>query len=123
VALRVRRPAASDLAALLNRSRSDHLTYTPIGGSLGGALPLRMRRRQWSTALPAESFDRAVVAIEQWNVHRGAGLEVLTDGRIAVGTNVVSSAPLPVGFILWRARSALPRMPCSRSPSAVTSPP
>lgn len=32
-------------------------------------------------------------------MHRGAGLEVLTDGGIAVGTNVALSAPLPVAHI------------------------
>jgi uncharacterized protein (UPF0548 family) len=32
-------------------------------------------------------------------VHRGAGLEVLTDGAIARGTNVALNAPLPVGSI------------------------
>ena len=32
-------------------------------------------------------------------MHRGAGLEVATDGPITVGTNVAICAPLPVGFV------------------------
>jgi uncharacterized protein (UPF0548 family) len=32
-------------------------------------------------------------------VHRTAGLEILADGPIAVGTNVAFSAPLPLGFV------------------------
>jgi hypothetical protein len=31
--------------------------------------------------------------------NRGAGLDVLPDGSLAVGTNVAMSAPLPVGFV------------------------
>jgi uncharacterized protein (UPF0548 family) len=32
-------------------------------------------------------------------MHRGAGLRVVADGPIAVGTNVAFSAPLPIGFV------------------------
>lgn len=99
VALRLRRPTARALAALLARSQKDSVTYTPVGGSLGHPIPPRLRRREWSQELPAGSFERASQAIRAWQVHRGAGLEVVTDGGITVGTNVAMSAPLPVGFI------------------------
>jgi uncharacterized protein (UPF0548 family) len=59
-----------------------------------------MPRRRWSTALDGpEAFDRAVGAIHDWAVHRGAGLLVAADGPIAVGTNVALVAPLPVGYV------------------------
>jgi uncharacterized protein (UPF0548 family) len=39
------------------------------------------------------------LAIEGWAVHREAGLSVVADGPIEVGTNVAMSAPLPIGFV------------------------
>jgi uncharacterized protein (UPF0548 family) len=44
------------------------------------------------------AFDRGIDAIRTWAIHRGAGLQVATDGPIAMGTNVALSAALPVGF-------------------------
>jgi uncharacterized protein (UPF0548 family) len=100
VALRLRRPTSEQLAALLARCREDELTYRPIGGSLGGVVPRGFHRRTWTTELPgADAFDRGRDAIRAWAVHRGAGLDVLPDGLVTVGTNVAMSAPLPVGFV------------------------
>ena len=47
----------------------------------------------------AHAYEAGVAAIHEWAVHRGAGLAVLADGPIAVGTNVALAAPLPIGFI------------------------
>ena len=59
-----------------------------------------MQRREWIVRLDGEgAFDRAVAALRSWSVHRGSGLDVLTDGELAVGTNVALTAPLPVGFV------------------------
>jgi uncharacterized protein (UPF0548 family) len=100
VAVRWRRPTEKELAGLLERSRADALSYEPIGGSLGGPTPSALRRRRWSTVLQgAGAFARGVEALRAWQVHRGAGLEVATDGPIAVGTNVALSTPLPLGFV------------------------
>jgi len=95
------RPATSDdLAALLLRSRSDALTYGPTGGSLDGSTPPGLKRRLWTTTLSgADAFDRGVVALRSWAVHRRAGLALAADGRIAVGTNVAFRAPLPIGYV------------------------
>jgi uncharacterized protein (UPF0548 family) len=84
---------------LLERSQRDRVTYAPTGSSLSGPVPPGLTRRQWSVELPVGSFDCAVRALHEWEVHRGSGLAVLTDGDITVGTNVAMSAPLPVGFI------------------------
>jgi uncharacterized protein (UPF0548 family) len=85
---------------LLEECRSDTLTYEPSGGSIDGTTPSGLQRRHWTSVLRGTgSFDRACEAIRTWAVHRGAGLEVATDGPIAVGTNVAISAPLPVGFV------------------------
>jgi uncharacterized protein (UPF0548 family) len=46
-----------------------------------------------------DAFERARAALDRWTVHRGAGLLLLADGPIAPGTNVVFSAPLPIGFV------------------------
>jgi uncharacterized protein (UPF0548 family) len=96
----LRRPTPEQLAELLVRCRDDDLTYQPTGGSLGGAVPTGLRRRQWTAALTgADVFDRGRDALRTWAVHRGAGLQVAPDGPLAIGTNVAISAPLPVGFV------------------------
>jgi uncharacterized protein (UPF0548 family) len=100
VGVRLHRPTSRQLAVLLEGCRSDTLTYEPSGGSLDGTTPSGLQRHRWTTGLPGtESFGRAVEAIRTWAMHRGAGLEVATDGPVAVGTNVALSAPLPVGFV------------------------
>jgi uncharacterized protein (UPF0548 family) len=47
----------------------------------------------------ADSFPRAVEALWEWRVHRGAGLALATDGPLKVGTNIAFSAPLPLGYV------------------------
>jgi uncharacterized protein (UPF0548 family) len=46
-----------------------------------------------------DAFPRAVEALRDWRVHRGAGLELATDGPLRIGTNLAFSAPLPLGFV------------------------
>ena len=99
MAVRLRRPTETDLATLLARCREDSLTYAPTGGSLVGDAPEGLRRHSWATELPDGSFARGVEALKSWSMHRGAGLEVASDGPIAVGTNVAVSAPLPLGYV------------------------
>jgi uncharacterized protein (UPF0548 family) len=100
MAVRLRRPTDASLSRLLERSRLAELTYEPTGCSLGRTLPPGMRRRQWRMALPKpDSFERGVIALTEWTMHRAAGLGVMTDGPLMEGTNVAMSAPLPVGFV------------------------
>lgn len=101
MALRIRRPTDAQLAALLERCRSDRLSYEPIGASLDPAVAVPgLQRKRWTTALDgANAFDRGVDALRTWAVQRGSGLVVAADGPIAVGTNVALGVPLPVGFI------------------------
>jgi uncharacterized protein (UPF0548 family) len=99
VTVRLRRPDESDLAELLAKCRDAALTYTPVGGSLDGVVSTGLHRHRWSVALPLGTLERAKEAITAWKVHRGAGLSVVADGPITVGTNVAMSAPLPVGFV------------------------
>ncbi len=89
-----------DLGALLERGRTDSLTYAPAGVSMGDLAPSGLKRRHWTTPLAgSNAFERAVEALRTWGMHRGAGLRVAADGPIAVGTNVAFSAPLPIGFV------------------------
>ena len=92
VAIRLRRRSIADLERILAGCADDDLTYGPTGLSLGDPQSSEMTRRVWSVDLPAASFDQAKSAIQGWRVHRGAGLEVLADGAIAVGTNVAMCA-------------------------------
>ncbi len=89
-----------DLGALLERARTDALTYAPAGVSMGDLAPAGLKRRHWTTPLAgANAFECAVEALRTWGMHRGAGLRLAADGPIAVGTNVAFSAPLPIGFV------------------------
>ena len=98
--LRLRAPTETDLAAQLERCRIDELTYRPAGISLGRETPRGLERRHWTTTLRGNNaFERGCEALRTWTVHRGAGLILLADGPIAVGTNVAFSAPLPIGFV------------------------
>lgn len=58
-------------------------------------------RRVWRTSLDGgpDSFARGREALSLWAVHRGSGLDVVTDGPLAVGTHVAMAAPLTVGWV------------------------
>jgi uncharacterized protein (UPF0548 family) len=99
MSIRLRRPTDEALNGLLGRCRDTSLTYSPLGRSLDGATPKGLHRHSWSVALPVETYDAAVGALNGWAVHRTSGLTVVADGPIEVGTNVAMSAPLPVGFV------------------------
>jgi uncharacterized protein (UPF0548 family) len=106
VGIRLRRPTSDDLAVLLDGCISDSLSYEPVGVSMDRtATTPGLHRRRWTTRLPdPATFTAGIAAIRKWAVHRGAGLDVATDGQIAVGTNVALSAPLPVGFAIATCR-------------------
>lgn len=93
--VRLRRPSSAQLQELLEDCTLVDLTYSPTGVTITGSAIVGLTRRTWSTTLAAGAFDAARLAIDEWAVHRGAGLVVETDGPIAVGTNVALSAPLP----------------------------
>jgi uncharacterized protein (UPF0548 family) len=89
-----------DLGALLERARTDSLTYAPAGVSMGDVAASGLTRRHWTTPLSgSDAFARAVEGLRTWEMHRGAGLRVAADGLVAVGTNVAFNAPLPIGFV------------------------
>ena len=100
MSIRLRPARERDLGALLERGRTDVLTYAPAGPGWEISHRPGLKRRHWSTPLSGwNAFERAVEALRIWEMHRGAGLRIAADGPIAVGTNVAFSAPLPVGFV------------------------
>jgi uncharacterized protein (UPF0548 family) len=100
VALHLRRGNSDDLAGLLARCASKKLTYEPVGGSLTSVEPPDLPRHHWHADLKSPgAFERAADALRAWEMHRGAGILVLADGPIEVGTNVAMRAPLPVGYV------------------------
>lgn len=100
VSIHARRPATSQLEALLRRCTTDDLTYAPPGISLEPGRPTELHRGRWATALPGDdAFERGRAALHDWAVHRGSGISVITDGPLEVGTNVAMAAPLPLGFV------------------------
>lgn len=96
-----RRPSPQRLAGLLRSAAHADLTYGPVGVSLDGSALPGFVRRAWRTDLNGgpDTLARAREALEQWAVHRGSGLDVVTDGPLAVGTNLAMAAPLPVGWV------------------------
>lgn len=100
MSVRLRRPSAATLRALLLDAPGAHLTYGPAGVSLSDATPPEgFVRRHWDTELAPSAFEAAKVAITGWRIHRGARLSVEADGPLAVGTHVAMSAPLPIGYV------------------------
>jgi uncharacterized protein (UPF0548 family) len=103
MALRLRRTPPRDIERLLAACREDTPTYQPQGVSLGATVatvPEGLERNHWECELAGgDAFARAGDALRAWRVHRGAGLELHTNGPLAEGTNVVIVAPLPVGFV------------------------
>lgn len=97
--IHLRRPSDDDLTRLLDRTRSDELTYGPTGTTIDGGCPDGLRRHEWSTTLPGGSFDRARDALSTWAMHRATGLHVAAEGDVATGINVAMAAPLPAGWI------------------------
>lgn len=101
MAARLRRPTPERLAELLRSAAFADLTYEPVGISLDGSSTGGLVRRRWETELGdgPGTFRRAREALEQWAVHRGAGLDVAVDGPLLAGTHVAMAAPLPVGWV------------------------
>jgi len=90
------------LRSLLADAATADLTYEPVGASVDetASIALGLRSHRWCVDITSDhAFDRGVVALKEWQVHRGAGLTVETDGDLAVGTNVAMTAPLPIGFV------------------------
>ena len=82
----LRHPPLSDLATA-------QLTYPEVGATaLDGELPTGYRRRVMRAALGEGRlvFDRCASALMTWEVHRGAGLDVLASHSPAQRDTVVS---------------------------------
>lgn len=101
MSIRRKRPTNAVLSVLIERCRSDSLTYEPVGMTKLTTPPPGYRRDQWSRSLGRghDVFANACNALQRWRVHEGAGHVVVADGPPAVGCMVAMSAPLPVGFI------------------------
>ena len=98
--LRLTRPSHAQLSRLLERARTDPLTYVEVGGTTAGGLPSGYHHLRCERLLGHgdDVFASAVAGLRSWAPQRGAGISVLADGDVAVGTNVAMAAPLPIGF-------------------------
>lgn len=79
----------------------DELSYELVGLSKLAEAPkgFRMDRRTCVLGRGDEVFDKAVVALRGWKVHRGSGIVVLADDEPRTDLVVAMSAPLPIGYI------------------------
>jgi uncharacterized protein (UPF0548 family) len=91
-----RKPTERDLRELLTLSSADELTYSPEGISGLSLAPDGYRLDRWSQELGRGPvvFSRGVLALQNWTVHRNAGLIVATEGPPAVGDTVAMAAPI-----------------------------
>jgi uncharacterized protein (UPF0548 family) len=102
VSIRLTRPTPEALGSLVAKGNADTLTYEPVGLTTFAQAPggYRRDRRTCSLGHGEQVFTKAVDALQQWQVQRGAGLVVLADEPPRVGMVIAMSAPLPVlGFI------------------------
>jgi uncharacterized protein (UPF0548 family) len=101
VAMRLRRPTSDELRQLLEDGRRAELTYSPVGLTSLREPPAGFRLDRWDRFLGNGNDVRDDLrrALREWQVHRGAGMVVSTDGPPAIGDVVAMSAPLPIGFV------------------------
>ena len=104
--LRLRRPSAPDLQAVLDRQGDQDVTYAGVGGTISGQVPPGYRSEHLSAVIGHGDahFDSARGALADWRPQRGSGFAVVTDGPIAEGTTVALAVPLPVGWVLAACR-------------------
>ncbi|MBW3615289.1 MAG: DUF1990 domain-containing protein [Actinobacteria bacterium] len=104
--LTLRRPTDEDLLRVIERQRSEDLTYSQVGATVTGDLPAGYRHdRLQVDLLPSEeSFVSAKAGLAEWAPQRRSGLAVVADGPVAVGTTVAVAAPLPVGWAIAACR-------------------
>ncbi len=95
-----RKPTEHDLRNLLTLSSADELTYSPEGISGLPIAPDGYRRDRWGQELGRGRavFERGTLALQNWAVHRNAGLIVAAQGAPAVGDTVAMAAPI---WPLW----------------------
>jgi len=79
----------------------DELSYELVGLSKLAEAPtgFRLDRRTCLLGRGDEVFDKAVIALREWQVHLGSGIVVLADDEPRPDLVVAMSAPLPLGFI------------------------
>ena len=101
VTIRLTRPSEHLRRRLLDDAAGQSFTYEPVGLSRAAHREPGYRYDNCSriVGLGDDAWQRACAALADWQVQRGAGLIVSTDGPFAAGTNVAMSAPLPVGYI------------------------
>jgi len=99
VSITVRRPSESRLRELLAAARSSNLTYEPAGIVFSSTTPRGWRRHRRQVTLDGDCFDIARRALRDWNVHRGAGLDVCAEAPAAVGVHVAMCARVAGVFV------------------------
>jgi uncharacterized protein (UPF0548 family) len=82
------------------------LTYEGEGGTLTGQAPAGYRFEHFERrlGLGEAAFARARTALARWQPHVGSGIEMASDGPMAIGTTVALAAPLPVDYAIAACR-------------------
>lgn len=94
------------MQAIALQEEAASLTYDFRGATLRGERPPGYRHDDEVIALGTgdECWRRAVQALRDWSVHRGAGLVVSDGAVVEPGAVVALAAPLPVGWVIAACR-------------------
>ena len=104
--IRIASPSERELRDLLERQRSQSLSYPEVGATAGPLPPgYRLTRESVSLGRDPKLLGRVGNALLKWTVHRRAGLRVESEGRAdAVGADVVLAVPLLGAHLLAACR-------------------
>jgi uncharacterized protein (UPF0548 family) len=85
----LRRPSQAAIGAFLAEQRELGLSYVEVGATRDGALPTGYRiDRRREVIGSGDAFDRAVSALHGWEMHLGAGVQVVPVERPREGLTV-----------------------------------
>ena len=86
------KPSKELLASVLAASEDAELTYKAVGATQHGEIPLgSYKHDHYSLTLgPASTFYRAAEGLRHWKEHAGAGVAVIPDRDVRVGTTHIN---------------------------------
>ncbi len=104
--LRIRQPTSTKLAKLARDCEQAALTYKHVGATITGDLPAGYVHDDESVLLGtgAGVYEAAMSSLQNWAVHRGAGLVVSDGASLEEGKTVALAAPLPIAHAIATCR-------------------
>lgn len=87
----IQRPTGKQLDQILGEATSAAVTYPSVGATMADTAPAGYRHDRWKIDLGSSPgvFERASASLRGWEVHRGAGIEVIPSVPPSEGATVV----------------------------------